>query len=189
MVLDSVVDRCRGEDSVELACAGGGIVLSEDGFDDCTLGNLLALLGRILTVGLEVVDVKLQDVAIFNCVGNGVFVQALLEKIFSGLQRLLFTRDLLEGSVVRKDWRAGKAEELGLGEELLDGLVVLAKLRAVAFVEDKDNPFVPQRFELIGISDEPALFAAIVAFAVFVECLTELLDGADDDLIGRVIGQ
>jgi hypothetical protein len=48
-----------------------------------------------------------------------------------------------------EDGRAGEAEELGLGEELFDGLVVLAKLRAVAFVEDEDDAFVLQGFELL----------------------------------------
>jgi len=38
-----------------------------------------------------------------------------------------------------KDRRAGEAEQLGVGEKLLDRPVVLAELRAVAFVEDKDD--------------------------------------------------
>ena len=38
--------------------------------------------------------------------------------------------------------RAGKTEELGAGEELFDGLVVLAELGAVAFVEDEDHPLI-----------------------------------------------
>ena len=57
--------------------------------------------------------------------------------------------DLLDGGVLLEDRRAGEAEELGLGEELLDGLVVLAELRAVALVEDEDHSLVAQRFELL----------------------------------------
>ena len=97
VILDGVVDRRRGEDGVELACAGGGIVFGKDGFDDGTLGDLLPLLGWILAVGLEVVDVKLQDIAVFNRVGDGVFVQGLLEEVLRGLEGLFFTRDLLDG--------------------------------------------------------------------------------------------
>ena len=33
-VFDGVVDRSRGQDGVELASAGGGVVLGENGFDD-----------------------------------------------------------------------------------------------------------------------------------------------------------
>ena len=45
-----------------------------------------------------------------------------------------------------------KPKSWALGEELLDGLVVVAELRAVALVEDEDHALVAQRFEelLVG---------------------------------------
>jgi len=50
----------------------------------------------------------------------------------------------LLGGILLKDGRAGEAEELGLGQELFDGLVVLAELGAVALVEDEGDAFVLQ---------------------------------------------
>jgi hypothetical protein len=49
--------------------------------------------------------------------------------------------------VVLEDRGAGEAEELGVREELLDALVVLAELRAVALVEDEDHPLVAELLE------------------------------------------
>ena len=80
--------------------------------------------------------------------------------------------------VFLEDGRAGEAEELGLGEELLDGLVVLAELRAVAFVEDEDDALVAQRFELLLVGRPAVLFLLLVALAVFIQREAELLDGA-----------
>ena len=88
-----------------------------------------------------------------------------------------------------EDGRAGEAEELGLGEELLDGLVVLAELRAVAFVEDEDDALVAQRFELLLVGGLAVLFPLLVALAVFIQREAELLDGGDDDLVGVVVGE
>ena len=53
VVLDGVVDRRGGEDRVEAAVAGGGVVLGEDGIDDGALGERLAGLdGRVVASGL-----------------------------------------------------------------------------------------------------------------------------------------
>jgi hypothetical protein len=68
-----------------------------------------------------------------------------LEQVFGGAQLACCAFDLLDCGVLLEDRRAGEAEELGLGEELLDGLVVVAELRAVAFVEDEDDALVAQR--------------------------------------------
>ena len=130
-----------------------------------------------------------QDVAVFDGVGDGVFVQRLLEEVLRGLERLNVAFDALVAGVLLEDRRAGEAEELGLGEELLDGLVVVAELRAVAFVEDEDHALVAQRFELVRVGRQALLLAALVALAVFVQRQAELLDGADDDLVGGVVGE
>ena len=77
-----------------------------------------------------------QDVAVFDGVGDGVGVQLLLEDVRRGLEAGLLPLDLLIAGVVFKNWRAGKAKQLRVGEELLDCFVVFAKLRAMAFIED-----------------------------------------------------
>jgi hypothetical protein len=59
--------------------------------------------------------------------------------------------DSVCSGVLLEDGRAGEAEELGLGEKLLDGLVILAELRAVALVEDEDDALVPQRLQLVRL--------------------------------------
>ena len=115
-------------------------------------------LRRVLAVGLVVVDVEAQDVAVLDGVGDRVLVQRLLEEVLRGLaasERRL--RCCLYGGVLLEDGRAGEAEELGLGEELLDGLVVVAELRAVALVEDEDHALVAQRLEPLAVV--PARFA------------------------------
>ena len=96
---------------------------------------------------------------------------------------------LLVAGVLLEDGRAGEAEELGVGEELLDGLVVVAELRAVALVEDEDHALVAERFEQVLVGGQALLFPALVALAVLVERQAELLDGADDDLVGGVVGK
>lgn len=77
---DGVVDACSGQHGVELAPVCGGVVLGEDGFDHLRLGQSLARLGRILSFRLVVVDMEAQDVAVFDGVGNGVLVSALVER-------------------------------------------------------------------------------------------------------------
>jgi hypothetical protein len=88
-----------------------------------------------------------QDVAVFDGVGDGVGVQLLLEDVGGGFVAGLLAFDLLIAGVLLEDGRAGEAEQLGVGEEFLDGLVVLAELRAVAFVEDEDHALMAQRLQ------------------------------------------
>ena len=58
-------------------------MLGEDGVDDGLLGERLAGLEGVLAVGLEVVDVEAQDVAVLDGVGDGVVVQRLLEEVLA----------------------------------------------------------------------------------------------------------
>ena len=67
--------------------------------------------------------------------------------------------------------------------------MVLAKLRAVAFVKDKNNAFVLERRELFFVGGLAAFAALLVALAVFVERQSQLLDGGDDDFISVVVRQ
>ena len=117
-------------------------MLVEDGLDDGLLCQRLALLGHVFAFRLVVINVEAQDIPVLDGVGDGVGVQFLLEEVGGGLEGGLLTFDLLIGGVFLEDRRAGEAEKLGVGEEFLDGLVVLAELRAVAFVEDEDHPLV-----------------------------------------------
>ncbi len=83
-----------------------------------------------------------QDVAVFDGVGDGVLMQAALEQVVRGAVAGLLAFDLLIAGVLFEDRRASEAEQLCFREELLDGLVVLAELRAVAFVEDEHHALV-----------------------------------------------
>jgi hypothetical protein len=174
---NGIVDGGRGKKSVELAPVGGGMVFLKDGFNDGFFGHGFTGLGLALAFGFEIVDVEAQDIVVFDGVGDGVGVQLLLEDLFRGFPGSLLPFNLLITGVFWKDGGAGKAGELGLREKILDRLVVLAKLRAVAFVKDKDNAFVAQRFQTLL---EVALVAAI-------EGKTELLDGGNNHLVGIVI--
>ena len=121
--------------------------------------------------------------------GDGVGVELLLEEVFRGAHGGLRVLDFLEGGVRLEDGRAGEAEELGLGEELFDGLVVFPELRAVALVKDKDDAFALQRRELLLECGLAVLAPLLVALAVFIQREAKLLDGGDDHLVRVVLGQ
>ena len=127
--------------------AGRGIVLVEDGLGDRLLGERLARLEGGGVLGLVVIDVEAEDVPILDRVGDGVGVKLLLEEVLGGSKGGDVSLDLLDGRVLLEDRRAGEAEELGVREELLDGLVVVAELRPVALVEDEDHPLVAELLE------------------------------------------
>lgn len=67
--------------------------------------------------------------------------------------------------------------------------MVISELRAVAFVEDKDDAFVPQRLQLFFVGRPSVLFLLLVALAVFIQGQTQLLDGGDNHLVGIVLGK
>ena len=85
--------------------------------------------------------------------------------------------NLHTAGVFFKDGRTGEAEELGVGEKLFDGAVVIAELGTVALVEDEDDALVAKRCEL---------FAEIASVGA-IQRKTEFLDGADDDFVGVVV--
>ena len=122
-------------------------MLVEDGLGDRLLGKRLTGLEGGGVVWLVVVDVEAEDVPILDRVGDGVGVEFLLEKVIGGSEGGAVTLDLLDGRVVLEDRCAGEAEELGVREELLDGLVVLAELRPMAFIEDEDHSLVAEVLE------------------------------------------
>ena len=94
---------------------------------------------------------KAQHVAVVDGVGDGVGVQLFFKDVLGGSVGTDRAVDLLVSGVVIKNGCAGKAKELRFWEEFFDGLVVFAELRAVAFVEDKDDALVAQRLEPLAI--------------------------------------
>ena len=119
-------------------------MLVDDGLRDCWLGECLSgLAGEVFFRFVEI-DMKAEDVLILDRVGDRVSVEFILKKVLGGSKGGDVSLHLLDGRVVLKDWGAGEAEELGVREELLDGLVVLAELRAVALVEDEYYPLVAE---------------------------------------------
>ena len=186
VVFNGVVDAGGGQHGVEAAVGGGGVVLGQYGFDHGLLGQGLAGLGWVFSFGLVVVHMKAQHVGVFNGVGDGVGVQLFLKQVFRGLHGSLLVLDLRAAGVGLKNGRAGKAKQLRLGEELFDGLVVVAKLRAVAFVKDKDDALISQRCQLLFVGGLAVFLLLLVALAVLVQRQAQLLDGGDDDLVGIV---
>src|SRR3546814_3059968 len=67
---------------MEAAPARGGSVPGQDGLDYGALGKRLTGLDRVFAVRFEVVHVETQDVLVLDGVGDGVFVQGLLEQVF-----------------------------------------------------------------------------------------------------------
>ena len=176
---NGVVDGGRGQNGVELAPVGSGMMFLEDGFDNGFPGHCFARLELVFAFRLKIVDMEAQDIVVFDGVRNGVGVQLLLKNVFRGFPGGLLPFNLLISGIFRKDRRAGEAEELGVGKKLLDGFVVFAELRTVAFVKDEDHALFAKWFQ-------PFL---VVAFVAAVEGEAELLDGGNDYFIGVVIGE
>ena len=83
---------------------------------------------------------KLQYIFVVDGMGNGIGMQAFLKNIFRGFVDAFFTINLYIVGIFFKNRRTGKAKELCIGEEIFDGFMVIAKLAAVAFVENKHQP-------------------------------------------------
>ena len=66
--------------------------------------------------------------------------------------------------------------------------MVLAELRAVAFVEDEDHPLVAEGLQPLFERRPPPSDAFLVVLAVLVEGEPEFLDGRDDDLVRVAVG-
>ncbi len=123
-----------------------------------TVSPFLSLAFLPFVVFAEIIDVKAQYVFVINGVSDGVGVQFFFEYIFGGFERAYRAVDLFVAGVVVKNRCAGKAEQLRFGEEFFNGFVVFAKLRAMAFVENKHDALVAQRFQAFFISEFAFLF-------------------------------
>ena len=164
VVFDGVVDGGGGEQGVERRPPVAASCLSRMASTTACLASVSPGLGSVLAFGLEVIDVEAEDVPVLDGVGDGVGVELLLEEVLAWFEGWLTSPSIcLTVALSSKIGRAGEAEELGLGEELLDGLVVLAELRAVALVEDEDHALVAQRLELFLVGRPPlCLFCCLL---------------------------
>jgi len=187
MIFDGVADGGSGEQGIEPPPSGGGVVLGEDGLNNGLLRERFARLGWFFAFGFEVIDMETKNVRVLDGVRDCVRMELFLEELTGRLKRGLLILYLHTAGVFFKDGRAGKAEKLGLGEELLDGFMVLAELGAVALVEDEDDSFVAKRFKLLLEGLSAVIFLLLVALTVFIQREAEFLDGADDDLVGVVV--
>ena len=178
VIRDGVVDGGGGQQGVEAPPVAGPVMPGQDGFHHGLLCQSLARLdGR--TPALEIVHMEAQHVAVVDGVGDGISVQLLPEDVGGGDHAGRFAFDGAVGGVLGKNGRAGETKELGVGEALTDGPVVLAKLGAVTFVEDEDHALIAQRFESLPVRLP----------VVGIQRQAELLDGGDDDLVGVIVRQ
>ncbi len=67
--------------------------------------------------------------------------------------------------------------------------MIIAELRTVALVENKDHALVAERFEEVLVGGQAFLFPTPVSLAVFVKRKPQFLNGADDHLIRGIVGQ
>src|SRR5690625_6172754 len=116
-----------------------------------------------------------QHLAVINRVGNGVGVPSLFEDVLGGAVAAYGAVKLLVAGVVVKDGRAGKAEQLGFGEKGFDGLMVIAKLGAVAFVEDDHDAFIQQWTQALFVR-RPPLVVLLIRSQRYNECMPTLRD-------------
>ena len=105
----------------------------------CNANNIIVL------IGLKVVHMETQYVFIINGIGDSIGMQFFLKHIFCGLILRLFTSNLCVRSILFKDGRSSKAKQLRVWKELFNGLVVLTKLRTMAFVKDKHHTHISYR--------------------------------------------
>lgn len=114
---------------------------------------------------VHIVDAKRQDVPVVDGVHDRVGVELVTERLLRGTKIRILARPGVDG----EDRRAGEAKQMIVLECLRNGLVHVAKLAAVTFVEN-DDKMLPERR---------------VAF-VFAHKNIKLLDRRDDDPRVRV---
>ena len=177
VVGDQGIGAADAEDGGKIAVVGFTAVVGDDPIDDAV--NTLRVFKELFAVdavhllvdqgaifALEfapIFDGEFEDIVVGDGVGDDIAVQAFVEQVGRGA----FAVDVAHG-VVGKDGGAGEAEQLGLVEEFDNALVGVAKLGAVAFVEDEDDALVAQ-----GVD---GVFVTVAA-----DGGVELLDGGDDE--------
>jgi hypothetical protein len=142
VILDGVINRGDGQKRVEPAMVGGPVMLFQDRLDHLLLGQGIAGFHRG-ALGLVEVHVETKHVTVVDGVGDGVGMELMVKNVGRCDHVRFGALDGSIGSVLLKDGRPGKAEKLRPREKFPNGPVVLAELRAVAFVEDEHQPLVP----------------------------------------------
>ncbi len=117
----------------------------------------------------QIFHMKTEHILIPDRIADQIAVQTITKEILGGALAQL----VLLG-IVSKDRSAGKTKELGLVKKIRDPLMGGAKLAAVAFVKDKNQPLLLKRGNTGQVFD---LGHGII----------ELLDGGDNQ--GGVVAQ
>ena len=164
-------------------------MLVEDRLGNRLLGKYLPRLGSGSIFRLVVIHVKAKDIPVLNRVGDSVSVEFFLKQVLGGSQGSRFPFDLSGGRIVFEDRCASKSKKLRLWEELLYGFVILAKLRAVAFIKNEDHSFVAELFKPLLESWPAPKCVLLTVLVVLVKGETKLLNGRNDDLVCIIVGQ
>jgi hypothetical protein len=78
---DGVIDGRGGEQGIEPAAAGGGVVLGENGLDNGLLRERFARPRQLFAFRLEEIYMESQDVCVLDSVRDCVRVELLLEEL------------------------------------------------------------------------------------------------------------
>ena len=112
------------------------------GFPPVNVPDLLIVDIAVHVHGLDIVHAEGQDIFVIDGIDNGVGMELVAEGLFGGgVVRIAHGGTRIE----RENRRAGEAEHVVLSKVLHDGGVHVAKLAAVALVEDDDDLLVIDR--------------------------------------------
>src|SRR5690606_26922301 len=84
--------------------------------------------GITIPLAFIIIDMKTQYIFVVYGMRDSISMQTLLENIFSGFIRSVFTVLFDVCRIGIKDWRSCKAKKLCLWKKFLNGLVVIAEL-------------------------------------------------------------
>ena len=128
VIVNRIINGRSRQNRIELAPSRGTVVFGQNGFNDFLFLHGLTRLGLVLAFWLEIVHMEAQHIAVFNRMGDGIGMQLLLKNILRGLVRRLLAFYLLVAGISIEDRSSRESEQLGIGEEFLDGLVVVTEL-------------------------------------------------------------
>ena len=130
-----------------------------------------------------------KNILIINGIGDCIRMKLLLEQVFGGLQSKSSPIDLFCGRIVFKNRSTCEAKELGVWKKIFDGLMILAELRSMAFVEDKNHSLLAEVREPLLETQTLFEFILPVISVVFAECESKFLNSCHNDLVRVIFGQ
>ena len=149
IILNGLIDRPSCKECIEATFIGGVVMFlknrSDNGLFLCNTYDI------VVFVGLKIVHMETQHIFVVNGIGDSIGMQFFLKHIFCGFILGLLTSYLCIRSILLKDRRSRKAKQLRVGEELFNGLVVLAKLRTMTLVKDEHHPHIFYRKQTLLI--------------------------------------